>query len=70
MREVNFINNKRIDIDGEHKTYYENGQIELLETYKNNKLNGTGQIVHKNGKIRFEGNYLNGVLEGNWKRLG
>ena len=67
MREVSYINNKRVDIDGEHKTYYENGQIESLETYKKNKRNGTAKSWHKNGKIRFEGNYLNGVLDENWK---
>ena len=49
------------------KLYYENGQIESLETYKKNKRNGTAKSWHKNGNIRFEGNYLNGVLDGNWK---
>lgn len=50
--------------DGDFKTYYKNGQLELLENYENGQLNGTRKIWYPNGQMMTIANYKNGELNG------
>jgi antitoxin component YwqK of YwqJK toxin-antitoxin module len=45
---------KRIADDvknGVIETYYDNGQLELRETYEDGKLNGLHEMWYENGKL-------------------
>lgn len=50
--------------DGEHKTFFDNGQLKYLFSLKNNKLHGIAKEYYKSGQLKFEGQYNNGNREG------
>lgn len=54
-------------IDGEYKTFYDNGQIYLQEFYQNGKLENERKIWYKNGQIWSRSFYRDGKLEGEHK---
>jgi len=51
-------------IDGESTSYFPNGQLMQVSTYKNGKETGVEKNYHYNGRLAREGNYFNGDLEG------
>ena len=56
------------DGNGEIKEYYDNGKLKFKCEYKNGCIIGKGEEYHEyNGKIKFEGNYINGKR---WKGIG
>ena len=50
--------------NGEYKTYYDNGNIETVVNYKNDKLNGESKSYYENGQIKGEINYKGGKKDG------
>ena len=46
------------------KTFYENGQVNVFEKYKRNKLDGEIIGYYEDGTIDFKLNYVKGILEG------
>jgi antitoxin component YwqK of YwqJK toxin-antitoxin module len=55
-----YINGK--DVFGKWIDYYENGQIESIENYERNKLDGLYQYYHDNGQLWTEKTYKNGRI--------
>jgi len=64
------ITSKIIDIklvetlDGEFKSYYDNGQLKLLQNYKNGIKHGVHKSYSDIGDLIYLRNYLNGKLDG------
>lgn len=56
-----FVNGKR---EGEHKGYYENGQMAFLRSYKNNKKHGKHLGWWPNGYDKFSYLFKDGLQEG------
>jgi antitoxin component YwqK of YwqJK toxin-antitoxin module len=52
------INGKK---NGEWTSYYKNGQLERIEIYSNDTLNGKQIIYRPDGKIKISRHYLNGI---------
>jgi len=48
------------------RKYYENGQIDYEENYKDGKLDGKLTGYYENGQIRGEGNYKDGEQDGKY----
>ena len=48
------------ELQGKGKEYYENGQLRFEGEYSDNQKCGKGKEYFENGKIKFEGDYLNG----------
>ena len=62
--EGNFKDGK---LDGKVTSYYENGQIEEEENYKDDELVITTYYsYHENGQIKEEGNWIDGEKDGKW----
>ncbi len=59
--------------DGDHETYYENGQLEARETYQNGVLEGPFEAYFRKGTVSDKGSYHNGLLDGPyesyWSRM-
>ena len=55
-------------LDGERKMYYENGQVEIHELYKNGLFEGIYKTFYENGQLAQEGHYINNEMQGEWKR--
>lgn len=51
-------------LDGEYKTFYDDGQIYLQEFYQDGKLENERKIWYKNGQIWSRSFYRNGNIEG------
>ena len=52
--------------NGLHTEYFENGQLEIEENYKDGKEDGTVTWWYENGQIKSEGNYKDGeCISGN-----
>ena len=52
-----------VEINGKGKEYIINTNILIFEgEYLNRKRNGKGKEYYKNGRLRFEGEYLNGKI--------
>ena len=49
-----------------HK-YYEDGQLEIIGSYIDNKKNGIWEKYHSNGKLKSKGVYNNNVKDGLWE---
>ena len=49
------------------KNYYENGNLQTEENYKDGKREGLIKIYYENGNLRVEGNYKDDKLEGSIK---
>lgn len=54
-------------LQGERKLYYENGQLQVVENYKNNRYEGKYLSYFENGKMEQEGLYQNNQMSGEWK---
>ena len=61
---ANYSNDK---LEGERKVYTADGNLEILENYKNNIMEGPYTVYHPNGQVSFEAEYTNGVLNGTTK---
>lgn len=55
-------------LDGQRKIYYENGEVELIENYKNGLFDGPYQEFYEEGKLQLEGLYVDNVATGDWKK--
>jgi len=65
IEEAEYVNDT---LHGERRLFYfETGELQTTETYVKGIFNGAYKIYHKNGKVKFEGNYTNGVLMGQCK---
>ncbi len=53
-------------MQGVWTTYFADGSVKQVQTFRNDSLNGLHQIYAQNGKIVTEGNYQNGLREGKW----
>lgn len=51
------------------KEYYSNGEINRIETYKDNTLNGPYKKYFSNGIKKLEGSFKNGFRSGIWKEF-
>ena len=51
-------------LDGEFKSYYDDGQIKLLQNYKNGIKNGIHKSYSDNSELIYLRNYVNGKLDG------
>jgi antitoxin component YwqK of YwqJK toxin-antitoxin module len=52
---------------GDAKTYYDNGAINIESNYKDNRLHGPMTVFHENGTISGTVSHNNGKIEGSWK---
>jgi antitoxin component YwqK of YwqJK toxin-antitoxin module len=57
----NYVNNH---LEGEYKTYYDNGLLKSEEFINNGLPDGKKTTYHRNGAIERLENYINGKLEG------
>lgn len=57
--------------EGEWKYYHKASKVLMTsETYKNGKLQGLRTVYYPNSKVAEEMTYVNGLKEGNYKKLG
>jgi antitoxin component YwqK of YwqJK toxin-antitoxin module len=54
-------------LQGERKLFYENGQVQVVENYKNNRYEGNYKSFYENGTVEQEGLYVNNQMSGEWK---
>ncbi|MEM9822956.1 MAG: hypothetical protein AAF985_17885 [Bacteroidota bacterium] len=54
-------------LHGERRLYYESGELQIVEHHTQGQFEGSYQIFHKNGQVKFEAAYQNGSLEGKGK---
>lgn len=59
--------NKKGEIDGEAKTFYESGTLKEITTYKNGLQDGKYAEYNINGSVSYYGFYVNGSGEGYWR---
>ena len=52
-------------LKGEHKEYYENGQLWSIVNFKDGKTEGEYKSYYKNGQLESIYNYKNGIYEEN-----
>jgi antitoxin component YwqK of YwqJK toxin-antitoxin module len=52
---------------GEFRTYFKNGNIEMIGHIKENMNQGVWKYYYKSGQLESEGNFLDDVAEGEWK---
>jgi uncharacterized protein len=50
--------------EGKWTFYYQNGNIQYIEHYKNDTLEGTYREFYKNGEIKYKYNFENGLVDG------
>ena len=53
-------------MQGVWTSYFADGSVKQIQTFRNDELNGLYQIYGQNGKVMTEGNYQNGLREGKW----
>lgn len=53
--------------NGEFKTYFKNGKLEMAGKIKDNLNQGKWTYYHENGKIESEGNFKDDLPHGLWK---
>ncbi len=63
--EANYVNDT---LHGERKIYYEDGSLEILETYKMGNFESPYKRFFKDGTLQQEGNYKNNIASGEWKK--
>ena len=61
MRETTIVGGK---LNGPHRTYYRNGNIEEDSYYIDNKLHGISRTYYENGNLKKEEYYKEGILDG------
>ncbi len=57
---------KHDTLDGLRILYYENGDTNIVETYRKGIFDGTYSLYYKNGQIKQQGEYINNEMTGNW----
>ncbi len=55
-------------LHGERKLYYENGQVQIVETYVAGEFEGPYKTFYENGQLQLEGQYKNKEATGEWKK--
>ena len=58
---------KELELSCRAIVYHNNGNVALIENYKNGELEGKWKLYHENGKLEAIGNYKNGKKEGERK---
>lgn len=53
-------------LNGESRSYYEDGKPWSLNTYTNDTLNGPYTTWHANGQVYIQGQYVHGEPSGQW----
>jgi hypothetical protein len=53
-------------LDGEHKFYYDSGQLYKQEQYRDGKLHGISQSWHRDGQRKCHASYFAGKLHGEY----
>ena len=53
--------------EGEYKSYYDNGQLEMICNYVNNKTEGEYKEYYRSGQLFIICNYLNDKWDGEYK---
>lgn len=62
--EINFLKGK---YNGQRKEYYNKGQVKVISSYIDNKLDGDWLSFYENGTKQSEGKYINGERNGTYK---
>ena len=65
IKSLNYYKNGKAE--GEWKTYWRNGNLEITENYNNNVLEGEQKVYYKNGNLRSKGNVKKGQADGEWE---
>ena len=52
--------------EGQHLVFFENGQLNQTQNWKDGKLDGEVLLYYENGKLKLKANYKNGNEEGEW----
>ncbi|GIV31338.1 MAG: hypothetical protein KatS3mg029_0689 [Saprospiraceae bacterium] len=55
-------------LHGVRKRFYENGNLDFLETYVNGHFEGLYQKYYPNGQLANEGQYIADEMTGTWRR--
>lgn len=63
--EANYLNDT---LHGERKLYYENGKLEVLETYAHGMFISPYKKYYEDGQLKLEGFYENNMATGVWTR--
>jgi antitoxin component YwqK of YwqJK toxin-antitoxin module len=58
-----------IELNQTRFKYYESGQLEQRENFKEEELNGLYERFYENGQLKETGNYQDGKHDGLWKRF-
>lgn len=51
-------------LQGEKKYFYPSGQLEVLENYQNDQLNGPYRKYYENGVLKIEQTFVQGLMQG------
>ncbi len=62
--EGHWIDGKR---EGEHRVWYESGQLQHVATYEDDLRQGWAKSHHRNGRVSQTGRYLDGYRHGDWQ---
>ena len=57
---------KHDTLDGLRILYYENGDTNIVETYRQGVFDGTYSLYYENGQIKQQGEYVNNEMTGDW----
>ncbi len=57
-------NYKMGKLDGIRKLYSDDGNLEIVETYKNGKLNGDYIVYYPNGKVKIKQKFVDNKIQG------
>ena len=52
------------EVDGLHRSWYENGQLKLERNYTDGELNGLLKVWYENGQLKIEMNYKDDKFDG------
>ena len=55
-------------LHGQRRLYFENGQVEVLETYQHGQFVSPYRKFYESGQLKLEGAYVANKAEGVWKR--
>ncbi len=55
-------------MEGEFKSYHNNGQLNEICNYVGEKIEGEYKEYYDNGQLYFVCNYINGEIKGEYKR--
>lgn len=54
-------------LQGKRIIYFENGQPQYIEQYKNGQFDDLYNAFYESGQLKLEGKYTNGAMNGEWK---